>query len=54
MATPPDYPGAPRWVKALGVLALVALLVIVGIHLSGGGLAHLLDHGGSASSSPAP
>jgi hypothetical protein len=35
MATPPPYPGTPRWVKIAGIIALV-LILLVGIrHLSG-------------------
>lgn len=45
MASPFEYPGAPRWVKTLAVVALIALAALVAIHLSSGGLAHLLDHG---------
>lgn len=47
MTTSPEYPGAPRWVKALGVIAVLALALVVGIHLfGGGGLAHMIDHSG--------
>ena len=28
-ADPPPYPGAPRWVKVLGLLILVVVLLIV-------------------------
>ena len=55
MSSPEDYPGAPRWIKALGVVALIALAIIVGMHLTGeGGLAHMLDHGRPTPSSTAP
>jgi hypothetical protein len=47
MGDPRSYPGAPRWVKALGlvVVVLVLLVVVIG-HLFGGG--HWLHrlHGG--------
>ncbi|UPK37837.1 hypothetical protein IVB18_11355 [Bradyrhizobium sp. 186] len=37
MADPRSYPGAPRWVKVSGiVVGLVALLLVVLIHVSGG------------------
>lgn len=29
MTDPPPYPGAPRWVKAVGLLAVVLLLLLV-------------------------
>ena len=38
------YPGTPRWVKVLGVVALVVVLLFLGVHLAGGGMgpgAHL-------------
>ena len=48
MAEPPRYPdnddgdrgpaaGPPRWVKALGVIALVLVLMFVILHLTYGG-----------------
>lgn len=53
MTVPPDYPGAPRWVKALGILALIALLAVIAMHLTGGGLAHVIDHAtGHSASAP--
>jgi hypothetical protein len=37
MAEPPPYPGAPRWVKALGiVVTVVVLLVVVRMFVGGG------------------
>jgi hypothetical protein len=37
MADPRSYPGAPRWVKVSGiVVGVVALLLVVLIHVSGG------------------
>jgi len=30
-------PGRPRWVKVLGVIAIVLLLLIIGLQLFGGG-----------------
>jgi len=29
---------APRWVKVLGIVALVVIVIVVIIHLAGGGL----------------
>jgi hypothetical protein len=41
----PVYPGAPRWVKAFGVIAFVVVLLVVVLHLTGRGPgAHM--HGG--------
>ena len=55
MASPSEYPGAPRWVKAVAVLALVALAIVVGVHLlGGGGLAHMIDHGSMGHSHDTP
>jgi hypothetical protein len=37
MADPRSYPGAPRWLKVSGiVVGVVALLLVVLIHVSGG------------------
>ena len=46
----PQPPGGaaerrPRWVVALAVVALVAVLVILGVHLAGGGLGGHLPTG---------
>ena len=30
--------GTPRWVKLFGLAAVVVVLLIIGIHLAGGGL----------------
>jgi hypothetical protein len=35
----------PRWVKVLGVIALLAVAISAGIHLAGGDMGHLM-HGG--------
>lgn len=37
MSEKPDYPGVPRWVKALIVAAVVLLLVALVAMFSGGG-----------------
>jgi hypothetical protein len=31
----PTYPGAPRWVKVAGIIALVLVLLVGIMHLSG-------------------
>jgi hypothetical protein len=30
------YPGTPGWVKVLGIIAIVAVLLLVTVHLLGG------------------
>ncbi|ALC24829.1 hypothetical protein SPRI_6523 [Streptomyces pristinaespiralis] len=35
---PPDESGAPRWVKVLGGIALALVVVILVVHLAGGGM----------------
>ena len=37
-------PPAPRWVKVSAVIALIALIAVVVIHRSGGGLGHHIRH----------
>jgi hypothetical protein len=37
---PPRYPGAPRWVKVFGIIALAGAVVFVISHLAGGGFRH--------------
>lgn len=38
MVEPPPYPGAPRWVKVSGIVAIVlVLLVIIALFTSVGG-----------------
>ena len=32
-----DDERTPRWVKVFGIIALVLVLIVVGIHLAGGG-----------------
>jgi hypothetical protein len=53
MAEPPadqdsDDAPTPRWVKRLGIAAIIFILVFAVVHLLGGGLGHHL-HGGHAS-----
>lgn len=40
MADSSAYPGAPRWVKVLGTIALALAAVFVIVHLAGGGFRH--------------
>ena len=37
VADRPPYPGAPRWVKVFGIVAVVLVLVVVVVLLVGGG-----------------
>ena len=42
-----DDPGTPRWVKILGIIALVVVLLVVVVILAGGGLGgHTPPEGG--------
>jgi hypothetical protein len=34
-------PGTPRWVKALGIIAIVLILAFAGLHLTGNAPAHM-------------
>jgi len=40
MAESPAYPGAPRWVKILGIISLALVVLFVAVHLAGGGFRH--------------
>jgi hypothetical protein len=40
MAESPAYPGAPRWVKVLGIITLALVVLFVVVHLAGGGFRH--------------
>lgn len=46
MAESPEYPGAPRWVKVFGIIALALLLLFLIVHLSGHGLGNHAPFGG--------
>jgi len=48
MAESPAYPGAPRWVKILGIITLALAVVFVAVHLAGGGFHHHGHVGGEA------
>ena len=37
MADPPPYPGAPRWVKAFGIIVIALVLLFVARAFVGGG-----------------
>jgi hypothetical protein len=37
MANRPPYPGTPRWVKVFGIIAIVVLLLVVFMLLTGHG-----------------
>jgi hypothetical protein len=53
MAESPVYPGAPRWVKVLGIISLALVVVFVVVHLAGGGFRHHGHLGGEAPSGAA-
>jgi hypothetical protein len=40
MADPPPYPGAPRWVKVSGIIAIILVLVIMTVIFTGVGGPH--------------
>jgi hypothetical protein len=46
MAESPAYPGAPRWVKILGVVSLALVVAFVALHLAGGGFRRHVHFGG--------
>jgi hypothetical protein len=50
MADSSAYPGAPRWVKFLGVISAVLAVAFVAIHLAGGGFRHHSHFGASPTS----
>jgi hypothetical protein len=39
-------PGIPRWVKAFGIILVVVLLAVAGLHLTGNAPTHLPGSGG--------
>jgi hypothetical protein len=39
------YPGTPLWVKVFGMIAFMAVVLFAALHLLGGGVEHLIDHG---------
>ena len=40
MAEPSSYPGAPRWVKVSGIVAMIVILLIVIVIVAGVGGPH--------------
>lgn len=40
LADLPAHPGAPRWVKVFGIIALAAILLVVAMMLTGAGGGH--------------
>jgi hypothetical protein len=53
MAESRAYPGAPRWVKILGIISLVLVVAFVAVHLAGGGFQHHGHLSGEAASGAA-
>lgn len=45
MAQTREYPGTPRWVKVVGIIAVVLVLLFVALHLTGHGLGMHMHHG---------
>ena len=50
----PDDAAMPRWVKLLGIAALVFALAFAGLHLAGGGLGDHMSRHGSPGHGPEP
>jgi hypothetical protein len=50
----PDSAGAPRWVKAFGIVALVLVLVFAALHLTGNSLGGHDLHRGHAPAQSGP
>jgi len=48
MAESPAYPGAPRWVKILGIITVALVAVFVAVHFAGGGFHHHRHFGAGA------
>lgn len=40
MADPPSYPGAPRWVKVSGIIAIAMILLVIVVVFTGVGGPH--------------
>lgn len=40
-----DEASAPRWVKVSGIVAIVLALLLVAMHLAGGGFRHRMPEG---------
>lgn len=44
-AEPEVGPGTPRWVMVFGLVALALVVVVVVVHLAGGGMGAIMNHG---------
>lgn len=47
-------PGTPRWVKAFGIIAIVLLLLLAGLHLTGNAPMHGMSSSGTEHGVEAP
>jgi len=50
MPEPSAYPGAPRWVKILGIISVALAAAFVAVHLAGGGFRRHGHFGGETPS----
>jgi hypothetical protein len=51
---PESPPGTPRWVKTFGIVLVVLLLAVAGLHLTGNAPTHVPGSGGSQHGIQAP
>jgi hypothetical protein len=42
--TDSPYPGTPSWVKVFGLVALIAAVLFVILHVAAGGIGTIADH----------
>ncbi len=47
-------PSAPRWVKAFGIIAIVLILALAGLHLTGNAPTHMPSSSGTEHGMQAP
>jgi hypothetical protein len=47
LAASESPPGTPRWVKAFGIILVVLLLALAGLHLSGNAPTHMPGSSGA-------
>ena len=47
-------PGTPRWVKAFGIIAIVLILALAGLHLTGNAPTHMPGSGTTEHGMQAP
>jgi hypothetical protein len=40
LAGPPPYPGAPSWVKTMGIIAIILVLLVIAVLFTGIGGPH--------------